>query len=42
MSAKRVKEARRKLRVLALVHESLVPPDTAGKQEAAMLKLHSA
>ena len=35
MSPKRVKEARRKLRVLALVHESLVPPDTAGKQQAA-------
>jgi D-alanine-D-alanine ligase len=29
------REARRKLRVLALVHESLVPPATAGRQEAA-------
>ena len=33
MSAKRVKEARRKLRVLALVHESLVPPESANKQK---------
>ena len=29
------REARRKLRVLALVHESLVPPESAGKQELA-------
>jgi D-alanine-D-alanine ligase len=35
VSVKRVKEARRKLRVLALVHESLVPPDSADKQTAA-------
>ena len=35
MSARRVKEARRKLRVLALVHESLVPPDNADKRKAA-------
>lgn len=34
MSARRRKEARRKLRVLALVHESLVPPDSADKQTA--------
>ncbi len=36
MTPKRaVKEARRKLRVLALVHESLVPPESAGKQKVA-------
>ena len=35
MTPRRVKEARRKLRVLALVHESLVPPDNADKRKAA-------
>ena len=35
MTPRRVKEARRKLRVLALVHESLVPPEKADKQKAA-------
>jgi D-alanine-D-alanine ligase len=35
VSRRRVREARRKLRVLALVHESLVPPETADKQTLA-------
>jgi D-alanine-D-alanine ligase len=35
VTAKRAKEARRKLRVLALVHESLVPPESANKQKLA-------
>jgi D-alanine-D-alanine ligase len=34
---KRVREARRKLRVLALVHESLVPPESADKETLARL-----
>ena len=35
MTPRRVREARRKLRVLALVHEALVPPDDADKRKAA-------
>ncbi|MGE5125361.1 MAG: D-alanine--D-alanine ligase family protein [Betaproteobacteria bacterium] len=35
MSPAQAKEARRKLRVLALVHESLVPPDGADERTAA-------
>ena len=35
MSASPVKEARRKLRVLALVHDSLVPPESADPETAA-------
>ena len=35
MTPRRVREARRKLRVLALVHEALVPPDNADKRKAA-------
>ncbi len=35
VSPEQAKEARRKLRVLALVHESLVPPDGADEQAAA-------
>jgi len=35
VTPRRVREARRKLRVLALVHEALVPPDDADKRKAA-------